>query len=329
MKYLITGGAGFIGSYLCEALVAGGDHVTVIDNLSTGKLENIASLLPQKDKFTFIEADLLTMPDAELDKLAAECDRVCHLAAAVGVELVVSSPVRTIQTNVRATEKLLEACARYDRRIVTASTSEVYGKSENEAFAETDDLLIGTPYHSRWGYACSKLLDEFYLMAYYRECGLPGTIVRFFNTVGPRQSGRYGMVIPRMTRMALEGKDVTVYGDGTQSRCFCHVKDTVRAVLGIFDSPAAVGKVYNIGSTELVSIRELAERIIKRSGSSSEIVYIPYEQAYQPGFEDMHRRKPDTSAIKALTGWQPEYCLDSIIDDVVAFIGSKKDGNNA
>ena len=329
MKYLVTGGAGFIGGYLCHSLIRRGDEVVVIDNLSTGRIENIADLLPLEGQFAFVQADLLELPEVELDKLVSGCDRVCHLAAAVGVELVVSNPVRTIQTNVRATEKLLECCARYGRRIITASTSEVYGKSDREAFSENDDLLIGTPYHSRWGYACSKLLDEFYLMAYHKECGLPGTVVRFFNTVGPGQSGRYGMVIPRMTALALAGEDVAVYGDGTQSRCFCHVKDTVRAVLALFDEPGSVGRIYNIGSVELVTIKELAQRIIARTGSKSKIVYVPYEKAYQPGFEDMHRRKPDTSAVHALTGWQPEACLDQIIDDVAAFLRAKGESGHA
>ncbi len=324
MKYLITGGAGFIGGYICHALIERGDEVIVIDDLSTGRMENIADLIPRTERFKFVKADLLALPEEELDKYIAVCDRVCHLAAAVGVELVVSNPVRTIQTNVRATERLLECCARHGRRIISASTSEVYGKSDHEAFAETDDLLIGTPYHSRWGYACSKLLDEFYLMAYHREYALPGTVVRFFNTVGPGQSGRYGMVIPRMTELALAGKDVAVYGDGTQSRCFCHVRDTVRAVLALFDNDESIGRIYNIGSVELVTIKDLAERIIQRTGSSSKIVYIPYEKAYQPGFEDMHRRKPDTSAINALTGWRPEACLDQIIDDVAAYLRAKE-----
>lgn len=315
MTFLITGGAGFIGSHLTAALLKRGDRVISVDNLSTGSMDNIRPFADD-GRFTFIKRDLVEADQGEINEMIAESDAVCHLAAAVGVELVVSSPVHTILTNVRATEKILTGCAERGKRLIAASTSEVYGKSRNESFAETDDLLIGPSTHSRWGYACSKLLDEFYLMAYCREYGLPGTVVRFFNTVGPRQTGRYGMVIPRLVKAALAGEDLPVYGDGNQSRCFCHVSDTVRAVLALFDHPEASGNIYNIGSTDLVTINELAERIIRLTGSASGIVHIPYEKAYKPGFEDMRRRKPSIAKIGELTGWAPEIGLDRIIIDV-------------
>jgi len=319
MNYLITGGAGFIGGHLAHALRDAGHRVTVLDDLSTGSLANIADLTGN-DAFRFIRADLLSMKQEELTALAGSHDVICHLAAAVGVELVTGDPIRTIRTNVQATEKILEAAALRRTRIVIASTSEVYGKSAAESFSERDDLLIGTPQHGRWAYACSKLLDEFYLMAYHRLRGLPGTVVRFFNTVGPRQTGRYGMVIPRMVEAALSGAPIRIFGDGKQSRCFCHVSDTVRALIGLFGDDRAVGNIYNIGSTELISIGDLAQRIKTRLNSVSPLELVPYEDAYRntEGFEDMRRRKPDTGAIRALLGWQSELPLDKIIDDVAA-----------
>jgi UDP-glucose 4-epimerase len=249
-------------------------------------------------------------------ELIKESDAVFHLAAAVGVEMVVKNPVHTITTNVHGTENILTAAAKYRKRTIIASTSEVYGKSGNEKFSETDDLLIGSPYNSRWCYASSKLLDEFYLMAFHREADLPGTVVRFFNTVGPRQTGRYGMVIPRFVAQALKNEPLTVYGDGMQSRCFCHVADVVKALVLLLDNKESIGNIYNIGSQELVSIRELAEEVIKRTNSKSEIKAIPYEEAYDKGFEDMRRRFPDTSKIRNLVNWKPEHTLADIIDDV-------------
>jgi UDP-glucose 4-epimerase len=315
-RILVTGGAGFIGSHLCERLLNDGNDVICLDNYFTGSKDNICHLIGN-DHFELVRHDI-TQP------YTAEVDEIYNLACPASPVHYQHDPVKTILTCVIGSMNMLGLAKRVGAKILQASTSEVYGKSDHEAFAETDDLLIGTPYHSRWGYACSKLLDEFYLMAYHREYALPGTVVRFFNTVGPGQSGRYGMVIPRMTELALAGKDVAVYGDGTQSRCFCHVRDTVRAVLALFDNDESIGRIYNIGSVELVTIKDLAERIIQRTGSSSKIVYIPYEKAYQPGFEDMHRRKPDTSAINALTGWRPEACLDQIIDDVAAYLRAKE-----
>jgi UDP-glucose 4-epimerase len=315
-KFLITGGAGFIGSYLTEALLAQGNAVTVADNFSTGSRENLAAV-EGNPSLRIVELDI-TQDGSMLDELVAECDVLIHLAAAVGVEMVVNDPIHTLSTNVKGTENVLGPAAKYKKRTIVASTSEVYGKSDNDTFTETDDLHLGSPYRSRWSYACSKLLDEFYVMAYCQNEGLPGTIVRFFNTVGPRQTGRYGMVVPRFAQAALNGEPVKVYGDGEQSRCFCHVKDVVRALMLLIDRPEAIGNIYNIGSQELVTISELAQRVIARSGSSSTLEYIPYEKAYAKGFEDMRRRRPNTSALSALTGWKVEHTLNDILDDVLA-----------
>lgn len=317
MRYLITGGAGFIGGHLCEALIADGHYVTAIDNLSTGSINNLENI-KENQNFKFIHDDLLTMEG--LNPLTNEHDLVIHLAAAVGVELVVRDPVRTIVTNVHGTERMLEAAAKNKKKIIIASTSEVYGKSTKSYFNEKDDLLIGCPTNSRWSYACSKLLDEFYLLAYHRDCGLNGTIVRFFNTVGPRQTGQYGMVIPRFVASALKNEPIQVYGDGNQSRCFCHVFDTVRALRLLTESDCGNGKIFNIGSTHRISIKQLAEFVVKRLNSKSTLSYISYEQAYEKGFEDMLHRAPDIGAITAALGWEPELPLEKIIDDVAASI---------
>ncbi|MBQ7695270.1 MAG: GDP-mannose 4,6-dehydratase [Lentisphaeria bacterium] len=314
MKFLVTGGAGFIGSHLTEKLLALGHDVTVADNFSTGSPANL-SAVKENPALKVVETDV-SEDRATAEKLVKESDIVIHLAAAVGVELVVNDPARTISTNVRGTENVLLPAAAYDKRIIAASTSEVYGKSGKEKFAETDDLLIGSPDHSRWSYACSKLLDEFYLTALVRSSGLRGTVTRFFNTVGPRQTGRYGMVLPRFVRAALEGKDLQVYGDGGQSRCFCHVADVIRALVALAGDDRAYGQVYNIGSQRLVTIRELAELVIARTKSTSKIVFVPYEKAYAKGFEDMRRRMPDTAKIHALCNWTPEKSLEEIVDDV-------------
>ena len=313
MKYLITGGAGFIGGHLTESLLADGHQVKVIDNLATGSAANLAGVI-NNSALRFVKADILEY--AGLDRDIADSDIIIHLAAAVGVELVVHDPVHTIITNVHGTERVLNSAARHGKRTLIASTSEVYGKSKEPEFTETDDLLIGSPYHSRWSYACSKLLDEFYLMAHYRASGFPGTVMRFFNIVGPRQTGRYGIVIPRMVSAALSGESIPVYGDGTQSRCFCHVFDTVRAIRSLAECDDAIGRVFNIGSRNVITIKELAEKIIKQLNSSSKIELIPYEKAYEKGFEDMLRRRPSTDAIAELTGWSPTLSLDQIIDDV-------------
>lgn len=316
MRYLITGGAGFIGSHLAEALVGRGDEVIVVDDYSTGSPENLLSLRGNP-RLDLVRGDILELP--ELEYLIGKSDLVFHLAAAVGVELVVHDPVRTIVTNVHGTERVLRGAARHGKPAIIASTSEVYGKSDRERFSEHDDLLIGPPTHSRWSYACSKLLDEFFAMAFHRSQKLPVIVARFFNTVGPRQTGRYGMVLPRFVRQALAGEPLQVYGDGRQSRCFCHVADTVRALLGFAGTDRAYGRIFNIGSTREIAIGELAKMVIARTGSKSTVVQVPYEKAYEEGFEDMRRRYPDTAAIEQLLGWRPERTLEQIVDDVVAY----------
>jgi UDP-glucose 4-epimerase len=314
--FLVTGGAGFIGSHLAEALLARGDAVTVIDDLSTGRLENILAL-KSNPRFRFAIETITN--ETVMDRLVSECDVIVHLAAAVGVKLIVTDPVRTIETNVMGTEEVLRVARRYRRHVVLASTSEVYGKNEKVPFAEEDDSVFGSTTRSRWAYATSKALDEFLGLAYHRSLGLPVLVARFFNTVGPRQRSRYGMVIPRFVRQALSGEPITVYGDGKQTRCFCNVRDVVAAVLGLVDSPQAVGQVYNIGSQEEISIRDLAERVRGLAGSASAIVYVPYDQAYAQGFEDMQRRVPDIGKIRAATGWVPHIPLDETIREVIAF----------
>ena len=316
MKYLITGGAGFIGSHLAESLLKDGHQVTVIDNFSTGSPENLAAV---KDHplLTVIEEDILS--GGKLEKAVADCDCVIHLAAAVGVELVVHDPVRTLETNVHGSERVLTFAANGGKRCIIASTSEVYGKSTKPFFKETDDLCIGPSTNSRWSYACSKLLDEFFLMALYRDRQLPGTVVRFFNTVGPRQTGRYGMVLPRFAAAALENRPLPVYGTGEQTRCFCHVNDVIRALRMLIPLENSYGKVYNIGTSRRISIRALADLVIERAGSKSGIEIIPYEKAYEPGFEDMLNRAPDCGALRELCGWEPEIALEQIIDDVIAY----------
>ena len=313
---LVTGGAGFIGGHLVEALLKAGKKVVAADNFSTGSMDNLAKAAGHPG-LEIVTLDVVSEDEA-LGRIVDRVDGVIHLAAAVGVELVVNDPVRTITTNVKGTENILRHAARGGKRIIIASTSEVYGKSAREKFSESDDLLIGCPDHSRWSYACSKLLDEFLLMAFHSSCGLPGTVVRFFNTVGPRQTGRYGMVVPRFVEKALRGEPLQVYGDGGQSRCFCHVLDVVQALLLLLEEPASYGRIFNIGSQHSITILELANFIIDRLGSSSTVEMVPYEKAYAAGFEDMYRRMPDNSRIRELTGWQVQRSLEDIIDDVAA-----------
>ena len=317
MQVLITGGAGFIGSHLAEALLDRGESVAVLDNLSTGSIGNIRRL-QDNPLFSFTKGGL--DDHAALDRLAGRADAIVHLAAAVGVHLVLERPTATIETNVLGTHALLGAARRYGCRTLFASTSEVYGKGAGLPFAEEDDLLLGPPSRSRWGYAASKLLDEFLGLAAHREFGLPVTIVRFFNVVGPRQTGRFGAVVPRFVNLALRGEAVTVYGDGAQTRCFCHVSDVVRALLGLLDEPLATsGEIYNVGSDCEVSIGDLARQVVAQAGSASSIHNIPYDEAYAPGFEDMRRRVPDISKIKAATGWTPSLLLPDILDDMIEF----------
>ncbi|MCP4176344.1 MAG: NAD-dependent epimerase/dehydratase family protein [bacterium] len=319
MKCVVTGGAGFIGSHLCELLIKNGHNVIAIDDLSTGQLSNLDSLIKHSD-FEFLEGDILKLP--ELDYVVSKADIVYHLAAAVGVDLVVKDPVRTILTNVKGTERILEAAAKNKTRLLVASTSEVYGKSDEEKFSEENDLLIGSPKHSRWTYACSKLLDEFYCLAYYKEYNHPIVVVRLFNTVGPRQTGKYGMVVPRFIKSAINNETLQVYGTGKQTRCFCHVKDTIRAIYGLGNSNIS-GEIYNIGSNWKCSIEDLANLIIERTDSKSKIEYIPYEKAYAPGFEDMLHRVPDTDKIKSKLNWNTSYTLNDIIEDVAAYYKEK------
>lgn len=314
MHYLITGGAGFIGSHLSDHLLNRGATVTVIDDLSTGSIKNIAHLRSHP-RFEYRIDTMLNVP--LLAELVDEADAVFHLAAAVGVKLIVDSPVRTMETNIRCTEVLLEVAEKKKKKVFIASTSEVYGKSADLPFQEDGDLVLGATSRGRWSYACSKAIDEFLAIAYYRERGLPTVVARLFNTVGPRQSGRYGMVIPRFVNQAIAGEDITVYGDGSQRRCFGHVKDVVRAIDGLMGSDEAVGEVFNIGSQEEISIEGLAYRVREKTGSDSEIVYVPFEEAYDMDFEDMPRRIPSTDKIHRLIGWRPNAELDDILDDVL------------
>jgi len=316
MRALITGGAGFIGSHVAEAMLALGDRVFVLDNLSTGSMENIVHLKGRAGFEYFIDS---VENEGLLAELVDRADVIFHFAAAVGVKLIVEEPVRTIETNVHGTEIVLKHANKKKKLVVIASTSEVYGKSEDVPFREDSDLVLGpTPKH-RWAYACSKAIDEFLALAYWKERKLPVIIVRFFNTVGPRQTGQYGMVIPNFVRQALAGEAITVFGDGTQSRSFSHVADIVGALLKLVAEPKAIGQVINIGNTQEVTIRELAERVRELTGSKSGIKLVPYDEAYESGFEDMPRRVPDLTKIKALVGYQPRYTLDDILTQVIEF----------
>jgi UDP-glucose 4-epimerase len=314
MRYLITGGAGFIGSHLADELLARGGRVHVLDDLSTGAIDNITHLKGKPGFSYTIESAAVAPVVAEL---VDEADIVYHLAAAVGVELIVESPVRTIETNVHCTEVVLAQANKKKKPVFIASTSEVYGKSDRIPYREDGDLLLGPTSTGRWSYACSKALDEYLALAYWKERKLPVVIGRLFNTVGPRQTGRYGMVIPSFARQALAGEPITVYGDGSQRRCFCHVKDVVKALANLMVCDEATGDVFNIGSTDEVSIQALAERVRAVAGSGSEIINVPYEEAYGEGFEDMRRRVPDMSRLGDLLGWAPTLDLRDILFDVV------------
>jgi UDP-glucose 4-epimerase len=314
MRYLITGGAGFIGSHLSEELLRRGHEVFIVDDLSTGSIRNIQHLKTH-DRFHYT---VDTCANAQLmAELVDGCDRIYHLAAAVGVKLIVESPVRTIETNIRLTEILLAMANKKKRPIFIASTSEVYGKNDRFPFREDGDLVMGATTKGRWSYACSKAIDEFLAIAYWKEKKLPTVVGRLFNTVGPRQTGQYGMVVPNFVRQALAGQPITVYGDGKQSRCFTHVRDVVQALIALMDKPEAVGHVFNIGNNSEITIGELAVLVKELTGSKSEIVHVPYEKAYEEGFEDMPRRVPDLSKIESLTGWRPVTPLRQILLDVI------------
>ncbi len=314
MRTLITGSAGFIGSHLAEALLARGDEVAVVDDLSTGSIDNIEHL-KGRPGFSYVIDSVMNEP--LLAEMIDRCDVVFHLAAAVGVRLIIEAPTRTIETNVGGTEVVLKLAAKKRRKVVVASTSEVYGKSTDVPFREDADLVLGPTSKHRWAYACSKMLDEFLALAYLAEKSVPVVIVRFFNTIGPRQTGRYGMVVPRFVAQALAGEPITVYGDGTQSRSFTYVGDVVRALLALVEHPGAVGEVFNVGNGEEITIRALAERIRTLTSSASPIVTIPYDEAYQAGFEDMPRRVPDIAKIRALVGYAPRVGLHDMLCEII------------
>jgi len=315
MKVFITGGAGFIGSHLAERLLDRGDRVLVLDDLSTGSMDNIAHLVG-RDGFDYRIGSALDQP--LVTECVDRCDVTIHLAAAVGVRLIVERPVHTIETNVGATEVVLNATAKKQKLTLLASTSEVYGKSAKIPFSEEDDLQLGPTSHSRWAYACSKALDEWLGLAYHHEKGVPVILARFFNTVGPRQTGRYGMVLPNFAMQALTGEPITVFGTGEQARCFGHVKDAVEAILRLIASPAAIGQVFNVGNDEEVTILGLAERVRQAAGSASIIKLVPYNEAYAEGFEDMLRRVPDLRRLEQTIGFRPRTPLSEIIADVIA-----------
>src|SRR4051794_16796793 len=320
MRVLITGGAGFIGSHLSEALLDAGHQVVVLDNLSTGSIDNIVHL---KGRAGFKYQIDSVMNEPLIAEMIDSADVVFHFAAAVGVKLIVEQPVHTIETNVHGTEVVLKHANKKKKLVVIASTSEVYGKSLDVPFREDSDLVLGpTPKH-RWAYACSKALDEFLALAYWKERKLPVIIVRFFNTVGPRQTGQYGMVVPNFVRQALAGEPITVFGDGTQSRSFTHVADVVGALVKLVNEPRSIGQVINIGSTQEVTMSRLAERVRDLSGSKSPIKFIPYEQAYESGFEDMPRRVPDLTRVKGLIGYEPQHQLDAILTQVIDYFRRK------
>lgn len=322
MRYLITGGAGFIGSHLAERLLSRGDRVVILDNLSTGSMENVRHL--KSSPLMGYHLD-----DIENRHLVAElvddADIIVHLAAAVGVKLIVESPVRTIETNVNGTQLILEAACKKRKLVLTASTSEVYGKNTCVPFREDADLVLGPTTKGRWSYAASKALDEFLALSYWKEKKLPVIVVRLFNTVGPRQTGRYGMVLPNFVREALDNEPIRVYGNGKQSRCFCDVRDTVEGLIRLMDTDRAVGEVVNVGNTEEITIEGLAQRVKERTRSSSPIEYVPYDQAYEPGFEDMMRRVPSVEKLHALTRFRPETPLNEIVDRVIAFCQERRD----
>lgn len=322
MRYLITGGAGFIGSHLAERLLDRGDRVVLLDNLSTGSMENVRHLKSSPQ----MNYHLDNIENRQLvAELIDDADVIVHLAAAVGVKLIVESPVRTIETNVNGTQLILEAACKKRKLVLIASTSEVYGKNTCVPFREDADLVLGPTTKGRWSYAASKALDEFLALSYWKEKKLPVIVVRLFNTVGPRQTGRYGMVLPNFVRQALENQPIHVYGSGKQSRCFCDVRDTVEGLIRLMDTDRSIGEVVNVGNTEEITIEGLAHRVRDRARSSSPIEYIPYDQAYEPGFEDMLRRVPSVDKLETLTGFRPQIQLNEVIDRVISFFQQKRE----
>ncbi len=314
MRYLITGGAGFIGSHLADHLIGRGDDVVALDDLSTGSLRNVAHL-EDDPRFRLVRGTILDHPSVA--ELVEDADVIVHLAAAVGVKLIIERPLESLLTNIRGTEIVLDTAASAGRTILITSTSEIYGKNASGALQEDADRILGSPFVARWSYSTGKAVDEILARAYWRDRDVPTIVARLFNCVGPRQTGEFGMVLPRFARQALAGEDLTVYGDGQQRRCFCHVFDAVDALVALLDHPGAVGDVFNVGAPHELSINDLARTVIDRVGSTSRIVHIPYEDAYEEGFEDMERRVPDLTKIQALTGWRPALGLDRIVADVV------------
>ena len=314
MKLLITGGAGFIGSHLAERLLNDGQEVTVVDNLSTGSLDNIEGFI-DNPRFNFVEGDVRNA--RLMGHLTEKSEVIFHLAAAVGVKLIADSPVHTIETNIVGTEVVLEAANKFGRKILIASSSEVYGKNESVPFREDDDIVLGSTKFSRWSYACSKAIDEFLALAFYQQYGLDVVIGRFFNTIGPRQTGKYGMVVPRFVRRALRNEPILIYGTGQQSRCFCYVNDVVDAIIALMNCNDAIGKVYNVGSAEEITIEALADRIIEMTGSRSIKQFVPYEEAYGRPIEDMMRRAPNLERIKMVIDWQPKTNLTEALQVII------------
>ena len=326
MRYLITGGAGFIGSHLADALVGRGDDVSLLDNLSTGHRDNVRHLV-DSGRAELTEVSILDESLAR--KFVADADVVVHLAASVGVQLIVEHPLESLLNNIRGTEVILEACADFGTKVLITSTSEIYGKNAQGPLHEDADRIQGSPFVARWSYSTSKAVDEILAHAYWRERGTPSIVARLFNTVGPRQTGAYGMVIPRFVEQALRGEPLTVYGSGTQRRCFCHVHDTVAALLALLDHPGAVGSVFNVGAPNETTMEELARCVIEMTGSASSLVHVPYDVAYEEGFEDMERRVPDISRIGKLTGWRPTRSLEDILGDVIAHERARAQGGTA
>lgn len=314
MNVLVTGGAGFIGSHLSEELLKRGHQVFIIDDLSSGSIENVIHL-KENPRFHYSIDNIMNEP--VLAELIDRCDLVFHLAASVGVKMIIDRPIETIETNILGTSKVLSVASKKGKKVLITSTSETYGKSTKASFKEGDDMILGPTNMSRWSYACSKAIDEFLSLAYYKERKLPVVIVRIFNTIGPRQTGRYGMVIPTFIKQALYDQPITVYGTGKQSRCFAHVKDTVKALIELADKEEAVGRIFNVGTTEEISIEDLAKMVKDLAGSESEITYIPYERAYEKGFEDMMRRSPDTTELKKILGWVPSTSLKETLEDSI------------